>query len=164
MSNDNPLVEYLKNYPLEDKFPDHKIYKWGSWGDPLATDPGDLDICFVGPIDRDFYLKVHHFLALEKANEIYIDQFMDITILPDETLFSHIERFNNCTDDKYIFDEEIIRYKLHAYNNDNEAEGREVEDTDLGFLKVKQIFAKKEKYQLRDWPQPILLKEFLDDE
>lgn len=166
----NPLIEYIKNYQLNDKFPDHEIYKWGSYGNPLSHNPGDFDIVFVGPLDKDLYRKLRRFYPIaQDYEELFVETWLDITILPDKKLFNHIKRFNECQDDKYIFDEDIIRYKIFDYDeeNQNNAEGgREVESI-LGpngrgtFYKVKQIFASKEKYQFRDWPEPILLEDFL---
>jgi hypothetical protein len=166
----NPLIEYIKNYQLNDKFPDYEIYKWGSYGNPLSHKPGDFDLVFVGPVNRDLHFELCRFYPLaQDCDRLFVEGELDITVLPNKKLFNHIKRFNECKDDKYIFDEEIIRYKLVDYDEElqsNALGGREVEICyDLGgFTKVTQIFANKEKYQFRDWPEPILLEDFLSGE
>ncbi len=163
----NPLIEYIKNYQLNDKFPEHEIYKWGSYGNPLSHKPGDFDLVFVGPVSYHVNLELNRFYPEPQDwEELFLETFLDITVLPNKKLFNHIKRFNKCKDDKYVFDEEIIRYKLWDYDEEiqsNAEGGREVEFCpDLGgFTKVTQIFANKEKYQFRDWPEPILLEDFL---
>lgn len=145
------IHQKLIDYNLEDKFPNHKIYKWGTFGNP---DANDLDIIFVGEMNNDIAEKLWKFWKT-----IGIGFKLDITILPDNTLFDHIEKFNNHKG-TYYFNEKIIRYKLWKLNN-NEKHGRVITKYH-NYYKVEQLFARKDyKYEKVGWPQPILLKDYV---
>ena len=145
------IRQKLIDYNLEDKFPNHKIYKWGTYGNPNAN---DFDIIFVGEMNNDIAEKLWKFWRT-----IGIGFKLDITILPDNTLFNHIEKFNKHKG-TYYFDEKIIRYKLWKLNN-NDKHGRIITKYH-NYYKVEQLFARKDyKYEKVGWPQPILLKDYV---
>ena len=145
------IHQKLIDYNLEDKFPNHKIYKWGTYGNPNAN---DFDIIFVGEMNNDIAEKLWKFWRT-----IGIGFKLDITILPDNTLFNHIEKFNKHKG-TYYFDEKIIRYKLWKLNN-NDKHGRIITKYH-NYYKVEQLFARKDyKYEKVGWPQPILLKDYV---
>jgi len=147
------LIKYLiEDCNLIERFPGHKIYKWGTYGEPGAS---DLDIVFVGEISKNVALDIRDIWL---NADVGLD--LDITILPDHTLFNHIDRFNECKDDLYFFNETIIRYKLWPLSN-NDVHGRIIEDKGV-YWKVTQMFANKAfKYKDKGWPKPILLKDYV---
>jgi len=50
------LIKYLiEDCNLIERFPGHKIYKWGTYGEPGAS---DLDIVFVGEISKNVALDI----------------------------------------------------------------------------------------------------------
>jgi hypothetical protein len=145
------LIKDIKHYNLEEKFPNYKIYKWGTFGNP---DANDLDLIFIGKMDNSIAEKLWKFWKT-----IGVGFKLDITVLPNNTLFNHIERFNN-HQGTYHFDEKIIRYKLWCLKN-NEEHGRILTKHE-NYYEIEQLFARKDfKYEKVGWPTPTLLKDYV---
>ena len=141
---------HLQPNKIIERFPHHEIYLWSNYG---FNPTKDIDLKFVGNVNEEIAMEL-----LDLWNES--GRIIDPTIYIDTTLFEHIPRFNRCTEDKYYFDEEIVRYKVWPQKN-NEYHGREVEQISEHLYKVKQIFARKDgKYKNRQWTYPMLLSDY----
>jgi hypothetical protein len=150
------LVDYLqllKSKNLIERYPNHTIYMWSNF---ILNESPDVDIQFVGEVTPELALDLWE-LKIECYKQSPIP--LDICMYPNTKLFEHIDRFNECTDDSYVFDEEIIRYKLRNYSYKDQ---REVEYIAPFLYKTKQLSVRKDgKYKTQNWPQPILLKDLL---
>ena len=145
------LIKELLDYKIDKKFPNHTIYKWGTYGESNAN---DLDLVFVGEMNEEVASKLWDMHYAMNAGF-----YIDIVVHPDHKRFSHIERFNSCKDDKYYFGEKMIRYKLWEQPG-NEEMGRKVKPVG-SYFEIHDIFARKDfKYKTKGWPQPVLLKDF----
>lgn len=152
------LVEYLnliKERNVIERFPNHTIYMWSNF---VLNESPDVDLQFVGEVNNDIGYKLQ---KLRFEMQKIIPTRLDIQMYENTKIFNHIDRFNQCTEATYVFDEEIVRYKTFdpKYSGHN---GRKIERLDTWVWKITQIFARKDgKYKNRDWPQPILLTDLL---
>ena len=145
------LINAICDYNLEEKFPSHEIYKWGTFGEP---DANDLDLVFIGKMNTTVANDLWNFW--HQTRRIFM---VDITVLPDYTLFHHINAFNK-SEGTYYFNEKITRYKLWPLKN-NKEHGRILTKHE-NYYEIEQLFARKDfKYEKVGWPTPILLKDYV---
>jgi len=149
------FVEVIESDNLIEQFPDHDIYLWSNFGFNKTT---DVDITVIGEVNSKIAEQCYD--IFKKYRKLF-PLYLDIVLSPNTNLFEHIPRFNECTDDIYYFDKEIIRYKLWE-QKDNKYHGREVIKINDRLYKVTQIFARKDtKYKERKWTYPILLSDLI---